>query len=195
MAARNWAGWVCGLTAVAWAGDEVIEAVELTGHSFTIGLRWPPGESDGARLFEGFGAAAAVRAAGRDAAGGPDRSDGAGATDGAGAGPGPEGAGSTAAAEGTEAAEGTGGAESSRQGTQMRKVQGLHLNDLAAAAARAPGFLAPASRGRGSNLPCATCIFQPGGRQKVERAPNISGIRFASARSPSIVIRPSTISG
>ncbi len=116
-----------GLTAVAWAGDEVIEAVELTGHSFTIGLRWPPGESDGARLFEGFGAAAVVRAAGRDAAGGPDRSDGAGATDGAGAPTrgrgGPEGAGSTAAAEGTEAAEGTGGAESTRQGTPMRKAK------------------------------------------------------------------------
>jgi gamma-glutamyl-gamma-aminobutyrate hydrolase PuuD len=109
-----------GLTAVAWADDEVIEAVELTGHSFTIGLRWPPGENDGARLFEGFGAAAAVRAAGRDAAGGPDRSAGAGASDGGGATAGPE---STAAAEGTEAAEGTGGAESTRQGTQMGKAK------------------------------------------------------------------------
>jgi gamma-glutamyl-gamma-aminobutyrate hydrolase PuuD len=112
-----------GLTAVAWAGDEVIEAVELTGHPFTIGLRWHPGESDGAGLFKGFGAAAAVRAAGRGALDGPDRSDGAGATEGTGATPGPERAESTEAAEGTAAAEGTGGAESTRQGTQVRKAK------------------------------------------------------------------------
>ena len=44
--------------------DRVVEAVELAGHPFAIGMRWHPGESDRAKLLERFLAAAAVRVAG-----------------------------------------------------------------------------------------------------------------------------------
>jgi gamma-glutamyl-gamma-aminobutyrate hydrolase PuuD len=54
-----------GLTAVAWADDQAVEAVELAGHPFTIGMRWHPRESDRVKLLERFLAAAAVRVAGR----------------------------------------------------------------------------------------------------------------------------------
>ena len=54
-----------GLTPVAWAGDQAVEAVELAGHPFAIGMRWHPGESDRVKLFERFLATAAGRAAGR----------------------------------------------------------------------------------------------------------------------------------
>ncbi len=47
-----------GLTAVAWAEDQVIEAVELQGHRFAIGIQWHPEEGDDLRLFESFVAAA-----------------------------------------------------------------------------------------------------------------------------------------
>ncbi len=46
-----------GLTAVAWAEDQVIEAVELQGHRFAIGVQWHPEESDDLRLFEALVAA------------------------------------------------------------------------------------------------------------------------------------------
>jgi putative glutamine amidotransferase len=41
-----------GLTTVAWTEDQMIEAVELQGHRFGIGVQWHPEEGDDARLFE-----------------------------------------------------------------------------------------------------------------------------------------------
>ncbi len=54
-----------GLTAVAWADDQVVEAVELRGHSFGIGVQWRPEDGDDLRLFEAFINAAAQRLAQR----------------------------------------------------------------------------------------------------------------------------------
>ncbi|TDD81462.1 gamma-glutamyl-gamma-aminobutyrate hydrolase family protein [Actinomadura rubrisoli] len=50
-----------GLSAVAWAEDQVVEAVELQGHRFGIGVQWHPEEGDDKRLFEALVAAAAAR--------------------------------------------------------------------------------------------------------------------------------------
>jgi len=50
-----------GLTAVAWAADQVIEAVELQGHRFGLGVQWHPEEGDDRRLFEALVAEAAGR--------------------------------------------------------------------------------------------------------------------------------------
>jgi putative glutamine amidotransferase len=47
-----------GLTTVAWTEDKVIEAVELTGHRFGVGVQWHPEEGDDARIFEAFVTAA-----------------------------------------------------------------------------------------------------------------------------------------
>jgi putative glutamine amidotransferase len=47
-----------GLIAVAWAEDQVIEAVELQGHRFAIGVQWHPEDGDDLRLFEALVAAA-----------------------------------------------------------------------------------------------------------------------------------------
>ncbi|WP_242614501.1 gamma-glutamyl-gamma-aminobutyrate hydrolase family protein [Actinomadura roseirufa] len=41
-----------GLSAVAWAEDQVVEAVELQGHRFGLGVQWHPEEGDDRRLFE-----------------------------------------------------------------------------------------------------------------------------------------------
>jgi putative glutamine amidotransferase len=41
-----------GLSAVAWADDQVIEAIELQGHRFGVGVQWHPEESDDPRLIE-----------------------------------------------------------------------------------------------------------------------------------------------
>ena len=41
-----------GLVAVAWTEDQVVEAVELQGHRFGIGVQWHPEEGDDIRLFE-----------------------------------------------------------------------------------------------------------------------------------------------
>jgi gamma-glutamyl-gamma-aminobutyrate hydrolase PuuD len=41
-----------GLVTVAWADDQVIEAVELQGHPFAVGVQWHPEEGDDVRLFE-----------------------------------------------------------------------------------------------------------------------------------------------
>ncbi|KAB2352665.1 gamma-glutamyl-gamma-aminobutyrate hydrolase family protein [Actinomadura rudentiformis] len=41
-----------GLVAVAWADDQVVEAVELQGHRFGLGVQWHPEEGDDRRLFE-----------------------------------------------------------------------------------------------------------------------------------------------
>ena len=43
-----------GLTTVAWTEDKVIEAVELAGHRFGVGVQWHPEEGDDARIFEAF---------------------------------------------------------------------------------------------------------------------------------------------
>ncbi|MBO2447532.1 gamma-glutamyl-gamma-aminobutyrate hydrolase family protein [Actinomadura barringtoniae] len=40
------------LVAVAWADDQVVEAVELQGHRFGLGVQWHPEEGDDLRLFE-----------------------------------------------------------------------------------------------------------------------------------------------
>ena len=47
-----------GLLAVAWTPDQMVEAVELQGHKFGIGVQWHPEESDDARIFEALVAAA-----------------------------------------------------------------------------------------------------------------------------------------
>jgi gamma-glutamyl-gamma-aminobutyrate hydrolase PuuD len=41
-----------GLATVAWTADQVVEAVELQGHRFGIGVQWKPEEGDDPRLFE-----------------------------------------------------------------------------------------------------------------------------------------------
>ena len=42
-----------GLLEVGWAKkDQLVEAVELTGHRFAIGVQWHPQEGDDSRLFE-----------------------------------------------------------------------------------------------------------------------------------------------
>lgn len=50
-----------GLVAVAWAGDQVVEAIELRGHPFGVGVQWHPEEGDDLRLFEALVAAARDR--------------------------------------------------------------------------------------------------------------------------------------
>ncbi|MCO5974044.1 gamma-glutamyl-gamma-aminobutyrate hydrolase family protein [Actinoallomurus soli] len=41
-----------GLVAVGWAEDQVVEAVELQGYRFGIGVQWHPEEGEDLRLFE-----------------------------------------------------------------------------------------------------------------------------------------------
>jgi putative glutamine amidotransferase len=48
-----------GLVTVAWADDQVVEAVELEGHPFAIGVQWHPEEGDDRRLLKALVAAAA----------------------------------------------------------------------------------------------------------------------------------------
>ncbi|MGK5557766.1 gamma-glutamyl-gamma-aminobutyrate hydrolase family protein [Actinomadura kijaniata] len=50
-----------GLAAVAWADDQVVEAVELQGHRFGLGVQWHPEEGDDRRLFDALVAEAAGR--------------------------------------------------------------------------------------------------------------------------------------
>jgi putative glutamine amidotransferase len=50
-----------GLSAVAWAEDQVVEAVELQGHRFGLAVQWHPEEGDDKRLFEALVAEAADR--------------------------------------------------------------------------------------------------------------------------------------
>jgi putative glutamine amidotransferase len=47
-----------GLLPVAWTSDQVVEAVELQGHKFGLGVQWQPEEGDDARIFEALVAAA-----------------------------------------------------------------------------------------------------------------------------------------
>jgi putative glutamine amidotransferase len=41
-----------GLAAVAWAADDTVHAIELTGYPFAIGLQWHPELSEDLRIFE-----------------------------------------------------------------------------------------------------------------------------------------------
>jgi gamma-glutamyl-gamma-aminobutyrate hydrolase PuuD len=50
-----------GLVATARSDDGVIEAVELPGHRFVVGVQWHPEESRDARLFEALVGAAVSR--------------------------------------------------------------------------------------------------------------------------------------
>jgi putative glutamine amidotransferase len=50
-----------GLAAVAWADDQVVEAVELHGHRFGLAVQWHPEEGEDRRLFEALVAEAAGR--------------------------------------------------------------------------------------------------------------------------------------
>ena len=47
-----------GLLPVAWTPDQVVEAVELQGHKFGLGVQWQPEESNDVRIFEALVAAA-----------------------------------------------------------------------------------------------------------------------------------------
>lgn len=49
-----------GLLAVAWADDQIVEAIELQGHPFGLGVQWHPEEEDDLRLFEQLVAAAST---------------------------------------------------------------------------------------------------------------------------------------
>jgi putative glutamine amidotransferase len=57
-----------GLLTVAWTQDQVVEAVELQGHTFGIGVQWHPEEADDLALFEVLVAAAADTAIAHSAA-------------------------------------------------------------------------------------------------------------------------------
>jgi gamma-glutamyl-gamma-aminobutyrate hydrolase PuuD len=41
-----------GLVAVAWTYDQVVEAIELPGHKFGLGVQWNPEDGNDLRLFE-----------------------------------------------------------------------------------------------------------------------------------------------
>jgi len=50
-----------GLSAVAWAADEIVFAVELARYPFAIGMQWHPEETEDLRIFEALREAAAAR--------------------------------------------------------------------------------------------------------------------------------------
>ena len=52
-----------GVTAVAWADGESIEAIELAGHPFALGVQWHPEQGEDMRIFEELRAAAGSRSA------------------------------------------------------------------------------------------------------------------------------------
>ena len=52
-----------GVTAVAWADGESVEAIELTGHPFALGMQWHPEQDEDVRIFEGLREAAGSRSA------------------------------------------------------------------------------------------------------------------------------------
>jgi gamma-glutamyl-gamma-aminobutyrate hydrolase PuuD len=56
------------LVTVAWADDQVIEALELPGNPFAVGVQWHPEEGDDLRLFEALVAATKTAPPGRPAA-------------------------------------------------------------------------------------------------------------------------------
>lgn len=49
-----------GLATVAWADDQIIEAIELQGHRFGLGVQWHPEEGDDPRLIEALVAEAST---------------------------------------------------------------------------------------------------------------------------------------
>ena len=53
-----------GLTATGWAEDGVVEAVELSGRKWVVGVQWHPEVHAGAALFDGFVAACRAYRAG-----------------------------------------------------------------------------------------------------------------------------------
>ncbi|GAA3195372.1 gamma-glutamyl-gamma-aminobutyrate hydrolase family protein [Actinocorallia longicatena] len=54
-----------GLVPVAWAKDQVVEAVELQGHRFGIGVQWHPEEGDDLRIFQALVEAASAPSPGQ----------------------------------------------------------------------------------------------------------------------------------
>jgi putative glutamine amidotransferase len=52
-----------GVTAVAWADGESIEAIELSGHPFALGMQWHPEQGEDMRIFEELRSAAGSRSA------------------------------------------------------------------------------------------------------------------------------------
>ncbi len=52
-----------GLVAVAWTADQVVEAVELQGHRWGLGVQWNPEDGDDPRLFESLVTVAKAAAA------------------------------------------------------------------------------------------------------------------------------------
>ncbi|MBV9094340.1 MAG: gamma-glutamyl-gamma-aminobutyrate hydrolase family protein [Streptosporangiaceae bacterium] len=69
-----------GLLTVAWTEDQVVEAVELAGRRFGLGVQWHPEEGQDLRVFEALVAAAATaaqpEAGGQSAAGAQPEPDG-----------------------------------------------------------------------------------------------------------------------
>jgi gamma-glutamyl-gamma-aminobutyrate hydrolase PuuD len=59
-----------GLTVAGWSPDDVVEALEVTGHRFGVGVHWHPEEGDDPRLLT-----ALVEAAGASGASGQPRQD------------------------------------------------------------------------------------------------------------------------
>src|ERR1700677_5376121 len=51
-----------GLLTVAWTPDQVVEAVELQGHLFGVGVQWHPEEAGDLMIFEALISAASIRA-------------------------------------------------------------------------------------------------------------------------------------
>jgi len=56
-----------GLLAVAWADDQIVEAAELQGHPFGVGVQWHPEAAEEVPLFEALVAAAQERRPGEAA--------------------------------------------------------------------------------------------------------------------------------
>jgi len=52
-----------GLLTVAWTADQVVEAVEVQGHRWGLGVQWCPEDSDDPRLFETLVSVATAAAA------------------------------------------------------------------------------------------------------------------------------------
>jgi gamma-glutamyl-gamma-aminobutyrate hydrolase PuuD len=51
-----------GLLTAAWTSDQVVEALEVQGHRWGLGVQWNPEEGDDARLFEALVTAASAAA-------------------------------------------------------------------------------------------------------------------------------------
>jgi putative glutamine amidotransferase len=62
-----------GLTVAGWSPDDVVEAAEVTGHRFGVGVHWHPEEGDDPRLLTAL--VEAARAAGATGAAGQQRRD------------------------------------------------------------------------------------------------------------------------